>query len=453
MTPAIHALPQVGEPPAGPPLWLPLAFLAQAALWLWLGAIAMTVVASDLALGLTAMPRTFAATHLFTLGVLGAATLGALHQFVPVVTGVGLRHPRAAVWAFWAHGLGVATLVAAMWWWSPRGQLAGWTLLFLAVGLGSWNILPARRRARQNGYVAGFVSLAHSALGLGMLVALVRIGDGLGWWTTWREGQLLAHFHLGWIGYGTLTVAGIGSKMLPAFLGLAEHADSGAAPPVYRRLGWLLSIGLLALSVGAPFRMAWLTWSGAVLLAAGVATHLAVLTGYFLRRKPGPLDPSLAAIGGAVGCYAGAWLLGVGIALVRPAPPRLWTAYGLVAIAGWLTLIIVGVMHRIGPRLMTAFLARRGGGLTLAQRGGQVLDRRLAWGAVVGLTGGLVAETAGVLAGAGAVVRVGSVLYLIGASLMAAQTVRLVKRATLGPSASPPLRPTSGPWPPRRAAP
>ena len=69
---------------------------------------------------------------------------------------------------------------------------------------------------------------------------------------------MLAHCHLGSLCYGTLTIAGIGSKMLPAFLGLAEHADSQAAPPAYRRIGWLLSLGLVALAVGAPFRLAWL---------------------------------------------------------------------------------------------------------------------------------------------------------------------------------------------------
>lgn len=453
MRPASHPLPQVGEPPAGPPLWLPLAFLAQAAGWLWLGALGLTTIAPDLAMGLTVMPRTFAVVHLFTLGVLGAATLGALHQFIPVVTGVGLRHPRAAIWAFWAHATGVAMLAGAMWWWSPTGQLAGWGLLLVAVGLGSWNILPARRRARQNGYVASFVSLAHSALGLGMLVALVRIGDGLGWWTTWRDGQLLAHLHLGWIGYGTLTVAGIGSKMLPAFLGLAEHQDASTAPPAYRWIGWLLSAGLLALTIGAPFQIAWVTALGSALLAAGVAVHLAVLTGYFRRRAPGPMDPSLTGITAAVTCYAGTWLLGLILMLGRPAPSRLWTAYGVLAIAGWLTLIIVGVMHRIGPRLVTAFLAQRGGGLTLAQRGGQVLDVRLAWGAIIALSGGVALVVAGILAGSSPVVRAGSVSYLIGATLLVAQTVRLVGMAARQPAAPKPPHPTSGPWPPPRAVP
>lgn len=434
MTTAPRPLPQVGEPPAGPPAWVPLAFLAQATAWLWLAALAATGIATDLAAGLMATPRTFATTHLFTLGVLGAGTLGALHQFIPVVTGAGLRHPRAAAWAFWVHAAGVTTLVAAMWWWSPGAQLAAWGLLFLAVGLGSWNILPARRRARQNGYVAGFVSLAHSALGFGMLIALVRIGDGMGWWTTWREGQLLAHFHLGWLGYGTLTIAGIGSKMLPAFLGLAEHADSQAAPPAYRRIGWLLSLGLVGLAIGAPFRLAWLTWTGVVLLAAGVAIHLTVLLGYFQRRKPGPMDPAVAAIGAAVLCYAAAWGLGIVAVLVRPVPARLWTAYGLVAVAGWLVLMIVGVMHRIGPRLMSAFLARRGGGLTIAQRGGQVLQVRLAWGSVTALAMGIAIMASGILAGSGAVARGGSVVYLIGATLLAAQTLRLLRMAAKRPA-------------------
>jgi hypothetical protein len=428
-----RALPQAGEPPAGPPLWLPLFALAQAVAWLGLGALALIVVAPDLAMGNSAMPRVFATAHLFTLGTLGAATLGALHQFIPVVTGVGLRHPRAATWSVWVHPAGVAVLVASMWWWSPAGQLVGWVLLFLAVGLGSWNILPARRRARANAYVGAFVSLAHSALGLGMAIALVRIGDGLGWWTTWREGQLLAHFHLGWIGYGTLTVAGIGSKMLPAFLGLAEHADVQRVPAAYRRIGWLLSLGLVALALGAPFRIAWLTWMGAALLTVGVGMHLAVLTGYFARRT-GPMDPAITAIAAAVMSYALALGLGLLAALVWPRAPRMWTAYGVAAIAGWLTLMIVGVMHRIGPRLLAALLARRGAGITMAQRGGQVLDVRLAWGSVVGLAAGAILLPGAILSGMAGLVTGAALLYAVGAALLAVQVGRLVRMALARPT-------------------
>lgn len=432
MSASPRTLPQAGEPPAGPPLWLPLFSLAQAVAWLCLGAIALLVVAPDLATGNTAMPHVFATTHLFTLGTLGAATLGALHQFIPVVTGVGLRHPRAAIWSVWVHPMGVAALAASMWWWSPVGQLVGWILLFLAVGLGSWNILPARRRARANAYVGAFVSLAHSALGLGMVIALVRIGDGMGWWTTWRDGQLLAHFHLGWIGYGTLTVAGIGSKMLPAFLGLAEHADVQRVPPAYRRIGWLLSLGLVALAFGAPFRIAWLTWVGAALLAAGVGMHLAVLIGYFARRT-GPMDPAIAAIAAAVASYAIALGLGLITALVWPRATRMWAAYGVAAIAGWLTLMIVGVMHRIGPRLLAAFLARRGAGITMAQRGGQVLNLRLAWGSVVGLVAGAILLPGAILSGWPGVVTGAALLYAVGAGLLAVQVARLVGMALVRP--------------------
>lgn len=420
-------LPQAGVAPPGPPLGLPLALLGQAVLWLLLGAAGLVVIAPDLAAGLTVMPRVFAVTHLFTLGVLGAASLGALHQFIPVVTGVELRHPRVTAWVGPVHFAGVAALTGGMWWWSPAGQLAGWGLLFVAVGLGSWNILPARRRARQNAYVAGFVSLAHSALGLAMALALVRIGDGMGWWHTWREGQLVAHFHLGWLGYGTLLIAGIGSKMLPAFLGLPEHADTARAPRAYRWVGWLLSSGLVALAAGAPFRIGGLTAVASVLLAAGVALHLRVLVGYLARRR-GSLDPALLAITASVVGYAAAGGLGLWAALAPRAGGRLWAAYGLAAIVGWLTLMIVGVMLRIGPRLLTGYLAGRGGRLTLAERGGQVLDARLAWGSVVFLvlgTGSLVPAT---LAGWAAGATTAAVACLAGATLLAAQAARLFRQ-------------------------
>ena len=63
-------------------------------------------------------------------------------------------------------------------------QSAGWSVLFVAVFGSSWNLLPQRRRAPRNRQLGIYISYAHIGFGCAMLVAGVRIGDALGWWTT-----------------------------------------------------------------------------------------------------------------------------------------------------------------------------------------------------------------------------------------------------------------------------
>ena len=252
---------QLDDSPPGPPPWLPLAWFACALVWLLLGGLGLIRIAPQLAGGNLYSPHVFAVTHALTLGVLASAIFGALHQFIPVVLGVPLRFPRIAILRFWFSQLGTASLVGGFWRWDVTLQAAGWMLLFLAVGCASWNVLPARRRAAGNRVVGGFVSLGHSALGVAMFIALARIGQGLGWWQVSREGLLVAHLHLGLVGFGSLTVVGIGSKMLPALLKARVEPD----PFAFIRIGWFAAIGLTALSVGTIWRVSLLTSLGGLL--------------------------------------------------------------------------------------------------------------------------------------------------------------------------------------------
>ena len=217
-------LPQLGESPDSGPFWLPPAYFLAALIWLAGTAVGLLAVGPDLARGLVFQPRVFALTHALTLGVVGSTIFGALQQFIPAVLGVGPRHPRAAVAGFWLFQFGIAVLLVGFWRSRPAWQSLGWVLLIGGIGMASWNTLPALRRATRNHQVGLYVTLGHSALGFAALTAAIRIGDGLGWWHTGREGLLAAHLHLGALGFGTLTAVGFGSKMLPAFPGRPSHA-------------------------------------------------------------------------------------------------------------------------------------------------------------------------------------------------------------------------------------
>ena len=402
---------QLDAPPPGVPGWVPLAWLGCALVWLATGAAGLLLVSPELAEGNLYSPRVFAVTHLFTLGVLLSAILGALHQFIPVVLGVPIRHPRVAAAGFWLSQGGTALLVYGFWTWRPAFQAIAWLVLFAAIGAASWTVLPARRRATQNRFVGGFVSLGHSALGVAMLIALARLGQGLGWWQVPRNGLLVAHFHLGLVGFGSMTAVGMGAKMLPAFLKSAGEPE----PSTLHRIGWLAGPGLLLLAAGAIAEFSPLIVTGGGLTLAAVGLHLLLMLGYWRRRSVPKLDPALGFIGVAMLWYGAAAVAGGWILIRRPPGGRTWIAYGLAGVLGWLIHLLAGVVHRIGPRLAANLRAERGRALTPAQARAELPWPKLSWVSLAGLSIGTAWLIIAVLLGEPTSARAASGVVLAGA--------------------------------------
>ena len=414
-------LQQLDAPPPGVPGWVPLAWLGCAIAWLTAGSAGLVLVSPELAAGSLYSPRVFAVTHAFTLGVVFSAILGALHQFIPVVLGVPIRHPRVAIWGFWLSQAGTVLLVYSLWSWRPSGQAVAWLVLFAAVGAASWTVLPARRRATHNRVVGGFVSLGHSALGVAMLIALARIGQGLGWWHVPRDGLLVAHLHLGLVGFGSMTAVGMASRMLPAFL----KSTPDPQPSSLDRIGWLTAAGLLLLVTGSVAGLSLLILIGGGFTLLGVSIHLMVLLGYWRRRSVAKLDPALGFIGWAILWYAMAAALGGFMLFRRPLSGGIWIAYALAGVVGWLIHLIVGVLHRIGPRLVANLRAERGRPVTASQARAELPWSRLSWASLAAISSGTAGLAVAAILGAPVVVRMGAGLVLAGSIGLLLQAARL----------------------------
>jgi hypothetical protein len=421
---AARPLPLQGETPPGLPPSLPLAHFAAVPVWFGLGAAALVAVAPDLAGGNLFAPRVFAATHLFTLGVVATAIFGALYQFVPAVLGVPIRSAPVARAGTWLLALGVAALVAGFWRWTPALQGAGWLLLFGAVGCSSWNVLPARRRASRNRIVGLYLSLSHSWLGVAMALGAARIGSALGWWRTDRAGFVAAHFHLGTLGFATLTVVGIGSLMIPGFLGSKGHSER----PL-RWIGWVSSAGLALFSAGELFGSHAILGAGAAAMLAGVAAHLGTAAGYYRRRGARRAEPGLGFIAMAFVFQAAAAAAGVLLYFQGGGPSRGWAAYAILALLGWLVLLVLGVMHRVVPRLLAQRIAARHAVRTTREARAELLHEPLAWTALALLGPGVAALAGAVALGNPRAATAASMLYAAGAALVLMQGVRLAAMA------------------------
>ncbi|HEU4697995.1 MAG TPA: hypothetical protein VFS40_02360 [Gemmatimonadales bacterium] len=330
-----------------PPFALPGGHFAAAIAWLLLGSAGLVAVAPTLAQGNTFDPRVFAVTHAFTLGVVTTSIFGALYQFFPVTLGAAAKSVRVGMAGLWTLVAGTALIVLGFWTWTAWLQAAGWCVLFAAVGVVSWNLLPQRRRATQGHVIGRYVSAGHAAFGFAMLLAAARIGETAGWWTVDRLGMIAAHLHLAAFGFAGLTAVGVGSRMLPMFL-------SSGAPLEWplRWIGPVAGAGLVLFGVGQPLHVAPLSAAGAALLFAAGALYLVLVWSYFRTRAAPRLDHGLLHIATSFGFLALTLLVGAALATsLVPSIPRWWAAYTLLGVGGWLTLFILGVLYRILPFL------------------------------------------------------------------------------------------------------
>ena len=401
-----RTLPQLGAEPEPVP-GLVLGYFGAALAWYFLATVGLVRLAPDLAHGLAAMPATVAVVHALSLGMLGSAVFGALHQFIPAVTGVKPRSVASAMAGFVLVQLGVALLVAGFLVWSPPLQAAGWTLLLPGIGAASWNTLPARSRATRNHPIATAVLLGHGALAAALLLGLARIGDGLGWWHTSRDAILLAHLHLGIAGFGTVTALGVTGAMLPAFL------ESRSRGPFPSAIAWVATLGLGILTAGALTTTPLLIRAGGALLFAALALY-GILLGRVFHSRTRPVTGSVAFFLAAFLCLVLA--LGIGFRLLV-APTRdaaLWIAYVVLGLPGWIGLLILGVMHQVAPRLLTLRRARRAPAGVALSRATFTPEPRVAWLSAALAAAGVLVLASGVLLGDPRMTRGGALLMVAG---------------------------------------
>jgi hypothetical protein len=411
------SLPLQQAPAHPPPFALPAAHFVASFVWLAVGSAGLVLLARTLADGNYLDPRVFAVVHAFTLGVVTTTIFGALYQMFPPLMGIGLRSVGVAGAGFVLQTLGVFTLLVGLWRGQHTLQATGWTLVAGAIGCVSWNLLPQRRRAPQGRMTGLYILAGHSALGFALMLAGARIGEGLGWWHLDRLGVLSAHFHLAALGFATLTAVGVGSRIVPMFLG----TNRVPAWPL-RVIGPLAGAGLALLSAGQVAHIRLVTLAGAALLTGGMALYLWMVVGFF-RRRTRPIDPALGHIAAAYLALAASVMSGLTLLAVRgPVLQRGAAAYVVVALLGWLVLLILGVYYRVIPFL--AWLNLAGPSAARSDPTGLML-RGPAWVSLGALAWGVTILATGIWAGSGSVATAGAASFATGVVVLLGQYVRL----------------------------
>jgi len=389
-----------------PARWPPLLYFGFAHLCL-AAAFAVAALRPAEIAGFYYHPRLVALVHLVTLGWIGSSILGALYLVGPLTFRITLPGSGRDVAAFAAWAIAVTGVAAHFW----LETLAGVAWAGILV-VGAMGFVGGRVLRRLPAAPVPLVARLPLMLAIVNMLATAALGIALGFnkespfLPVAQLDAVIAHAHLGGLGFATLMVMGAGYRLLPMMLPSA--APAGALPLAATALTdagvWIL-VG--ARLLGAP---AAVSGVGAVVAAGGIGLFLAQVAWMLRHRRPPPTaqprpDPGVVHALAALGWLAAATGLGLWLAMA-PASERTLAgtmAYGVLALVGFLAQMVAGVAarlvplyawlwgfhdreHRESPPSMHTALSRPAQGVALglwtagvpALAGGLALDR-LAW--------------------------------------------------------------------------
>ena len=292
-----------------------------------------------------------ALTHLLTLGWITMTIMGASFQLVPVALETTLWSERLACWQYWIMLLGVAIMVSHFWIGHHEGLAFGAGLVLVAVTLFLINMgrtlwqLPHWDIVGRH-MAAALVYLASTVI-MGNLMALDKIFDFLG-------GQVLttihAHAHLAGIGWVTMMIFGASYKLIPMF-SLSELRDERLAYWEF----WLLHVGLVGLYMTLLLKSQWATLF-ALLIATAVGLFLWTMRDVMRVRRRPRLDWGLRHTMSAMTTLVIVTILGLWLSTgwlpSDEFAARLAFGYGVLALLGWVSAMIIGLMYKIIPFLV-----------------------------------------------------------------------------------------------------
>ncbi len=422
---------------------LPLAFIGG-------GALAFVAAAGWLALvarqgpPVFAHPAVVAIAHLWLPGFLLSVCLGATYQLMPVVLGAPPRLREGWLWTHAGlHFTGVALLVAGLA--GGRYLLAGAGGLLATGGVAVLVATTLRTflvSKRRDAAAWSFVFAAGWLLATVTAGALLAANRRHGFLPLSTLDLLRAHAHLGLVGYFATLLQGVTFQLVPMFtLGEARRPRLALA-------------GLAATQMGMPFLAAGLAWGarglaliGASAAVTGLGASGAAFAATLASRRRRRLDPGVRAFVLGLGLLAAGAAGGLGLVFFEVGAERFFAlagAYGLVVVAGGLSLAVLGMLAKILPFLvwMRAYGPRVGKNpvplaTTLSSRPLEELWLGAHLAGLALLVGGLLAGAARVSAAGAALLALGALVWLANAARVAGhlRTRPAATRAT--PASSP----------------
>lgn len=362
-------------------------------------------------------PRLLALTHIATLGWITMAIFGAMFQLVPVVLSVPLWSARLASWQFWIYLAGVIGLVTGFWTFNVGWYLDVSAVLLLIAGyLFLYNMLRTMSRVETWDLTAYFLLAA-----LGYFFITITLGCtlalnlGHAFISRSHIDYLKIHAHFGLIGWVGMVIMGVALRLIPMFA--IAH---GYSQRPGRIAFWCVNIGLIGTMVELTFGATPVLlgiYVGLIILGlVAYALQIVIVLKIRLRRA---LDVSMrhAVVSFAMMIIGAA--LGVSAAfanLDRQVYERVALAYGIVALVGFMSSLIIGEMYKIIPFLVWYNKYASRAGLEPVPTLKEMVHERLARAAFWVFCGGVLVMVSAVL---GEI----QLLFVLGATMLFASSL------------------------------
>ncbi len=201
-----------------PGLWTPVRFFMTVPVFAMLAAIVMLIDGGELFQSRW-LPSTLAITHIFTLGFISMAMLGALFQMLPVVMGVIIPNTnRIASITHSGFTLGVSNLVVGFWL-NHHGLLnTGMVLIVAVIVLFVASVFWSINKTTKIQNTLHVVRLALLSLSITVAIGVYLVA-GYSFDTILID-RSLTDIHAGWgiAGWIIILLIGISEQVLPMFL-------------------------------------------------------------------------------------------------------------------------------------------------------------------------------------------------------------------------------------------
>ena len=342
------AIPGTIDPDQSPPMTIPLRhFLVGLGLFL-LGAVVGTASALDGLPGHTSLAH----VHLLLAGWVCVTIMGAMTQFVPVWSGVGLHSRRLASAQLWVVTVGLVAFAAALLGGAYRWLPVGGGVMLLGFWLFVYNVGRTLAGARP-----WDVTERHFALALGFFVLLTALGLTLavGYthplfadWPVSHGGVRQAHATLAIYGAVLTTIFGALYQLATMFTQSELH---GVDEHLRRVEEYGFPVGVVALAGGRLFELLPLARLGGVLIVASVLGFGVILARRLLEAQVA-WTPMLSRYAVVAASMIG-WALWTAPYWVRDPlePATLFGAPGAVHLLtlGLVGFVVLGTLYHVVP--------------------------------------------------------------------------------------------------------
>jgi hypothetical protein len=297
--------------------------------------------------------KVVATAHLYLLGFMTLAILGALHQFIPVITLKRLFSVRLAYFTYGSFLIGIVLLLAGLILKSEEFMAVGGLSLavsILSILLNLYNPL-----------LKGNKSVSRNGLRISILYLVVTAGFGVTFASTHNSYSppthlVLAHASLGLIGWAAISYISVAEKLWPMFL-----LSHGNQSKYGLRAIYLVAIGELGLAIGFIFANKFIGAVCAVIIILGILSHLRSLLNYIKHRNR-KLELLHGYILTSVLFLIAFMVVGI-LAFVLKidwAAKEKLSVLAVVLVVGWLASAIIGHLHKIVPFIAWGILRRAG---------------------------------------------------------------------------------------------